>query len=89
MLTSTLASSVTAWRGDPAIFLSITGGDVSLAHDRRRRGRFIVDKNTSEDSWHSNSQGLTAWAMDRGEGRRRIAQIQGWNGKQCHQTSLA
>lgn len=29
---------------------------------------FIVDENISEGPWHSNSQGLTAWVMDGGEG---------------------
>lgn len=40
MLTSVLPSSVTAWRGDPATFLSITGGDTipSLAHKKREVG---------------------------------------------------
>ena len=39
MLTSTSAGSATAWRGDPAIFLSINGGDISLAHNRREGRR--------------------------------------------------
>lgn len=38
MLTSTLPSPGTAWRVDPAIFLSITGGDISLVHTRREEG---------------------------------------------------
>lgn len=37
MLTSTLPSPGTAWRVDPAIFLSITG-DISLVHTRREGG---------------------------------------------------
>lgn len=73
MLTSTLATFVTAWRGDPAIFLSITGGDILLAHDRREwRRSYIVDENTSEGPWHSNAWGLTAWVMDRGRGEEEL-----------------
>lgn len=33
-----LPSSVTAWRGDPAIFHSITGVDISLVHSGREGG---------------------------------------------------
>lgn len=42
MLTSTSAGSATAWRGDPAIFLSITGGDILLAHNRREGGGEVM-----------------------------------------------
>lgn len=45
---------------------------------------FIMGKNTSEGSWHSNAQSLKAWAVDRGEGWRRNAQS--WNGTKIHHT---
>lgn len=42
-----LASSVPAWRGDPAIFFTL--GDISLLHNwREEGGGFIVDENISE-----------------------------------------
>lgn len=64
-LTSLLASS--AWRGNPAILLSITGGH-SLNTTRGRGHGFIVDENISAGPWHLNLQSLTASMMDRGQG---------------------
>lgn len=51
----------------------------------RREGKreglgFAVDGNICEGSWHSNSQSLTVWVMDRGERCRRIAQMWDWSG---------
>lgn len=76
---------VAVWRLGLAIFLLITGGDISRGPNRRDREwekgghGFLMDENISEDRWHSNSQGLTAWVMDRGEGWRKITQIQECN----------
>lgn len=42
MLTSMSASSMAAHRGDPAILLSIAGGDISLGHKRREGGAALL-----------------------------------------------
>lgn len=52
-----LASPATAWRGDPAIFLSITGEEFDGAQQEgvgvERGGHsFFMDENISGGSWH-------------------------------------
>lgn len=85
-----ITSSVTAFRGDSAILPSITGEDISLAHNRRAWARLYCGWKYQWGSMAFKFTGLNSL----GDGRRRggwrgVAQIQGWNGKQGHQTQFA